>query len=153
MADDTAAEAAPSDAPESTVNSQITDSLEALQAALQQGASDHTAAMADLARIQATALRDFQAVARQQADATIMSATATAAVAKMMSVPFGAGGLGTGVVSLAEAQAIAGISVLRALREASGPDSADAESALARVQEAAQTSSPKNATSKKAGDQ
>jgi len=123
-----------------TVNSQVTDAVATVDTLVAGLAPASAAAMLGLAGAQSVALGMYNAIARQQADATIASATLAALCARMMGAPLPAGAASpsaAGLIAMAEAQAQAGIVILRSQAEQAEGDPAAAEAALARVAAAA----------------
>jgi len=128
----------------STVNSQVIDSLSAATAlAVGQGPAS-AASMLSLAATETAALGMYNAIARQQADATINSAAVAALCARMIGAsPPADGGAApaAGIAAAAEAQARAAIRILMALA-AQKDDPEDAGAALARLAAAASAPRP-----------
>jgi hypothetical protein len=122
------------------VNSQIMDAVSAVDALAAGIAPASSAAMLGLATSQSVALGMYNAIARQQADATIASAALAAVCARIMGTPPPAGAAAAsaaGLIAMAEAQAQAGILILRSQRAQADGDPDSARAALARVAAAA----------------
>ena len=128
----------------SAVNSQVIDSVNAANALAAGQAPASAASMLSLAATETAALGMYNAIARQQADATINSAAVAALCARMLgtSPPDDGNGAPTpGIASAAEAQAQAAIRILAALAAQSGdPEAAGA--ALGRLAAAASAHTP-----------
>ncbi|HVJ02153.1 MAG TPA: RebB family R body protein [Sphingomonas sp.] len=124
------------------INSQIVDAVAAVNAMLAGQAPASAAAMLGLVGAQTIGLGMHNAVARQQAEATINAAAAAATCARMLGAGAPFAGLampgaapsatpGAALVAVASAQARAAIEVLKA--QADGPDGAAAAQALAEI--------------------
>jgi len=135
--------------PFATVNAQVLDSLAAIQALTKGAADNPAAAMVELASAQAIALGQLQAVIRQQADATIASATTAAACAQILGAPLppgpGAHSPNSAIVAVYEQQARLAVDVLKARVVQAGQDAEAATAALARIAAAVAAPSPKPA--------
>jgi hypothetical protein len=132
--------------PFATVNAQVLDSLAAIQALTKGAADNPAAAMVELASAQAIALGQLQAVIRQQADATIASATTAAACAQILGAPLPPGpGAHSPNVAVYEQQARLAVDVLKARVVQAGQDAEAATAALARIAAAVAAPSPKPA--------
>jgi hypothetical protein len=129
----------PEDGGSSAVNSQVLDSVSAVTALAAGQGPASAASMLSLAATETAALGMYNAIARQQADATINSAAVAALCARMLGTSPPAEGAAApmpGMASAAEAQAQAGIRILTALAAQTGdPEAAGA--ALARLAAAA----------------
>jgi hypothetical protein len=140
MADD------PENGESSAVNSQIVDSVSALAALTAGQGSASSASMLSLVAAETVALGLYNAIARQQADATISSASVAALCARMLgggaSVPVDAAASPLGTVAAAEAQAQVAIHVLQASAGQPGEDSTAANAALLRLAAAASAPHP-----------
>jgi hypothetical protein len=125
------------------------DSLAAIQALTKGAADNPAAAMVELASAQAIALGQLQAVIRQQADATIASATTAAACAQILGAPLppgpGAHSPNSAIVAVYEQQARLAVDVLKARVVQAGQDAEAATAALARIAAAVAAPSPKPA--------
>jgi hypothetical protein len=123
-------------APGGTVNSQVMDAVAAINAIAAGQAPSSAAAMLNLVSAQTIGLGMYNAIARQQADATIGAAAIAAACARMMGtgVP---GGIdlasSQALIAAAEAQARAAILLLKAQAGADGTNAAEATAALERL--------------------
>jgi len=128
----------------SAVNSQVTDSVSALAAMTAGQAPVSSASMLSLVAAETAALGLYNAVARQQADATISSASVAALCARMLgsSGPADAAAAVLGTVAAAEAHADAGIRILQTMAGQPGGDSAAANAALMRLAAAASAPHP-----------
>ena len=157
MADETkpdAPGAEPSEAPEaggggSTVNSQVTDAIAALNTLTEGLAPSTSAAMLGVMGADSIALAMLNAVARQQADATIASAALASVCARLAGTCLPEGGPAAAnpaqfVVS-AEAQAQHAIVLLKNQAELGGDAAEAAGAALARVAAAAAPGPPAKA--------
>lgn len=124
----------------STINSQVTDAIAALNAATAGLGPSTSAAMLGVMGADSIALAMLNAVARQQADSTIGSAALAAVCARLAgaSLPNGAATASPGqFVAGAEAQAQAAIMLLKSQAERDGAEAEAARAALARVAAAA----------------
>lgn len=150
----------PAEAPDgagggSTINSQVTDAIAALDAATTGLGPSTSAAMLAVMGADSIALAMLNAVARQQADATIGSATLAAVCARLSGTRL-PGGAATAAsteqfVAGAEAQAHAAIMLLKSQAERDGGEAARA--ALGRVAAAAAPSPAKPDKAEKAQGQ
>ncbi|HEY0013376.1 MAG TPA: RebB family R body protein [Allosphingosinicella sp.] len=120
-----------------SLNDQIVDSVATTAALAAGSAPAASAAMLSLAATETIALGMYNAVARQQADATINAAAVAAMCARMLgtSPPAPAPGQ-QGLLGAAEAQAQAAIGILASLAPGAG-DAGAARDALQRIAAAA----------------
>lgn len=127
-----------------SVNDQVIDSVNALAAMTAGQGPASSASMLSLVAAETVALGLYNAVARQQADATISSASVAALCARMLgaNAPPEAAAAGLGTVAAAEAHAEAGIRVLQNAAGQPGGDSAAANAALMRLAAAASAPHP-----------
>ena len=148
-AEDTAQpESTSADAPETTVNSQITDAVSAINALITGMQPSSSAAMLSLAATQSAALALQNAVARQQADAVTNSAAVVATCARLLGAgaPLAAtASPPQGLVATIEAQVEAGIQILKTQALHSGDDADSAKAALDRLSAALVGAAPAEA--------
>jgi Killing trait len=148
MADETKQDApgaesaeAPAASGGSTINSQVTDAIAALNTLTEGLGPSTSAAMLGVMGADSIALAMLNAVARQQADATIGSAALAAVCARLAGtrLPEGAGAAASPAqfVAGAEAQAQAAILLLKSQAEQDGDAGEAAKAALERVAAAA----------------
>ena len=147
MADETkpdapdAAEASETATDGSTINSQVTDAIAAINTLTEGLGPSTSAAMLSVMRADSIALALLNAVARQQADATIASAALAAVCARMAGTSLPEGGATAAspaqFAAGAEAQAQAAIMLLKSQAEQDGDVAEAARAALARVAAAA----------------
>jgi hypothetical protein len=146
------AESAEAAGGESTVNSQVTDAIAALNTLTEGRAPSTSAAMLGVMGADSIALAMLNAVARQQADATIGSAALAAVCARLAGTcqPDAAAGAASPgqFVAGAEAQAQAGIMLLKSQAARDDEAGERARSALTRVAAAA---APRPARAAKSG--
>lgn len=153
MADEAAAPVAPdedaAEAPEaagSTINSQVTDAIAAINTLTEGLGPSSSAAMLSVMGADSIALAMLNAVARQQADATIASAALASACARLAGtrLPEGDGAAATpaAFAAGAEAQAQAAIMLLKSQAEQEGDAGEAARAALMRVAAAAAPAKP-----------
>lgn len=125
----------------STINSQVTDAIAALGTLTVGLGPSTSAAMLGVMGADSMALAMLNAVARQQADATIGSAALAAVCARIAGTP--AHGVAPDAaspaqfVARAEAQALGAIMLLKSQAEAGGETAEAAKAALARLAAAA----------------
>ena len=139
--------------PDGTVNNQVTDAVAALDTLLTGGAPSGAAAMLGLVAANTIGLGMHNAVARQQADSAIASASIAAACARMLgaSVAPDAQPIATSaLIAAAEAQALSAIALLRAQTQSDGAATPDAAAALDRIATAATPVTPSASTAPKA---
>lgn len=162
MADKAAAPDAPDEgaagaraAPGSTINSQVTDAIAAINTLTEGLGPSTSAAMLSVMGADSIALAMLNAVARQQADATIASAALASACARLAGTCLPAGGAAPAspaqFAAGAEAQAQAAILLLRSQAEQDGDDGEAARAALARVAAAARPAAAKPNKAEKSG--
>ena len=135
----------PGPAPGGTVNSQVTDAVAAINAIAAGQAPASAAAMLNLVSAQTIGLGMYNAIARQQADATIGAAAIAAACARMMGtgLPGGADlASSQALIAAAEAQARAAILMLKAQAGTDGANAAEATAALERLAAEAAADAP-----------
>ena len=141
----------------STVNSQVTDSIAALNTLTGGLAPSTSAAMLSVMGADSIALAMLNAVARQQADAAIGSAALASVCARLAGSRLPEGGAGaaspTQFVANAEAQAQTAILLLRSQAEQGGVAAEAAGAALARVAAAAQPPPKAGKAAKSGGGQ
>jgi hypothetical protein len=144
MADETKQDAPGADAPEaagggSTVNSQVIDAIAAINTLTEGLGPSTSAAMLGVMGADSIALAMLNAVARQQADATIASAALASVCARLAgtTLPEGAAASPAQFVAGAEAQAQAAIMLLKSQAEQDGDAGKAAKAALERVAAAA----------------
>lgn len=125
----------------STINSQVTDAIAALDTLTAGLGPSTSAAMLGIMGADSIALAMLNAVARQQADATIGSAALAAVCARLAGTPLPEGGPAAAnpaqFVANAEAQAQYAIILLKNQAEPGGDAAEEARAALARVAAAA----------------
>jgi hypothetical protein len=125
----------------STVNSQVIDSIAAINTLTEGLAPSTSAAMLGLIGADSLALAMLNAVARQQADATLRSASLAAVCARLAGTPvpsLGSPSAGSGeFVPNAEAQAQQAILLLKSQAALDGEGAEQATAALARLAAAA----------------
>jgi hypothetical protein len=128
----------------SAVNSQVIDSVSAVNALTAGHGPASAASMLSLAATETAALGMYNAIARQQADATINSAAVAALCARMLATSPPVEGIAApapGMAGAAEAQAQAAIRILAELAAQTGDPEA-AGDALTRVAAAASAHKP-----------
>jgi hypothetical protein len=156
MADETKQDAPGAEAAEaaaagggSTINSQVTDAIAALDTLTVGMAPSTSAAMLGIMGADSIALAMLNAVARQQADATIASAALAAVCARLAGTPLAespAAAASPGqFVANAEAQAHYAILLLKSQAAPDGDAAEEATAALARVAAAAAPAPPAKA--------
>lgn len=125
----------------STISSQVTDAIAAIDTLTEGLAPSTAAAMLGLMGADSMALAMLNAVARQQADATIASAALAAVCARLAGTSLPESGAGPASPALfvanAEAQAQYAIILLKNQAEPGGDAAGEATAALARVTAAA----------------
>ncbi len=141
-----------SEAPEatgagSTINSQVTDAIAAINTLTEGMGPSTSAAMLGVMGADSIALAMLNAVARQQADATIASAALASVCARLAGTCLPEGGAAAAnpaqFVAGAEAQAQAAIMLLRSQATQEGEAAGAARAALERVAAAAAAHPPK----------
>ena len=144
MADDTKQDAPGAESPDaagggSTVNSQVIDAIAAINTLTEGLGPSTSATMLGVMGADSIALAMLNAVARQQADATIASAALASVCARLAgtSLPEGAAASPAQFIAGAEAQAQAAIMLLKSQAEQDGDAGEAAKAALARVAAAA----------------
>ena len=132
--------------PDGTVNSQVMDAVTALNALAAGGAPSSAAAMLGLVAANTIGLGMHNAIARQQADAAIASASVAAACARKLGASVNSDGqplASSALIAAAEAQAQSANALLRTQARGDAAANAEATAALARIaQAAAPTPSP-----------
>lgn len=138
----------------STINSQVTDAIAAIDTLTDGLGPSTAAAMLGVMGADSIALAMLNAVARQQADATIASAALAAVCARLAGTTLPESGAVPASPALfvanAEAQAQYAISLLKSQAETGGDAAGEATAALARVAAAA-TPTPPNKAGKSGG--
>jgi hypothetical protein len=140
----------------STINSQVTDAIAAINTLTEGLGPSTSAAMLGVIGADSIALAMLNAVARQQADATIGSAALAAVCARLAGTNLPEGGAMAAAspaqfAAGAEAQAQAAIMLLKSQAEQDGAAAEAARAALARVAAAAALATPKAGKAEKSG--